>query len=118
MRTKVIIIVIIVFSTIISHRRQKQWKDNICLSLTVFLRKRYRLNDSAVFNSTSPVKIYRHLANIQFSGAAWIEVKGFRYFKTIHFIIKERFNKLIYGINTIIKYGTRQSVKFQLISSS
>ena len=30
-----------------------------------------------------------------------------------HFIIQERFNKLIYGINTIIKSSTRQPVKFQ-----
>ena len=27
--------------------------------------------------------------------------------KRRHFIIQERFNKLIYGINTIIKCGTR-----------
>ena len=32
--------------------------------------------------------------------------------------IQERFNKLIYGINTIIKCGTWQPVKFQLVSRS
>ena len=32
-------------------------------------------------------------------------------------IIVERFNKLIYGINTIIKCGTWQPVKFQFVSS-
>ena len=31
------------------------------------------------------------------------------------FIIQERFNKLIYGINTIIKCDTWQPVKFQLV---
>ena len=32
--------------------------------------------------------------------------------------MQERFNKLICGINTIIKYGTGQPVKFQLVSRS
>ena len=32
--------------------------------------------------------------------------------------MQERFNKLIYGINTIIKSGAWQPVKFQLISRS
>ena len=35
-----------------------------------------------------------------------------------HFFFQERFNKLIYGINTIIKCGTWQPVKFQLDSRS
>ena len=35
-----------------------------------------------------------------------------------HFIIQERFNKLIYCINTIIKCGTWQPVKFQLVTRS
>ena len=32
--------------------------------------------------------------------------KGSIFLKKRHFIIQERFNKLIYGINTIIKFGT------------
>ena len=36
--------------------------------------------------------------------------------KNRHFIIQERFNKLIYGINAIIKCGTWQPVKFHLVS--
>ena len=39
-------------------------------------------------------------------------------FKNRHFINQDRINKLIYGINTIIKCGTWQSVKFQLASRS
>ena len=35
-----------------------------------------------------------------------------------HFILQERFNKFIYDINTTIKCGTRQPVKFQLVSHS
>ena len=38
--------------------------------------------------------------------------KGFIFLKNRHFSIKERFNKLIYGINTIIICGTCQPVKF------
>ena len=30
--------------------------------------------------------------------------------------MQERFNKLIYGINTIMKYGIWQPVKFQLVN--
>ena len=33
-------------------------------------------------------------------------VKGSIFIKNRHFIIQERFNKLLYGINTIIKCGT------------
>ena len=44
--------------------------------------------------------------------------KGSIFLKNRHFIIQERFNKLIYGINTIIKCGTWQPVKFQLVSGS
>ena len=35
-----------------------------------------------------------------------VDVKGCIFFKNRHFIIKERFNKMIYGINTTIKCGT------------
>ena len=35
-----------------------------------------------------------------------------------HFITQERFNKLIYGIYTTIKCGTRQAVKLHLVSRS
>ena len=38
--------------------------------------------------------------------------------KNRHFIIQERFNKLIYGVNTVIKCGTWQPVKFQVVSRS
>ena len=41
--------------------------------------------------------------------------KGSIFLKNRHFIIQERFNKLKYGINTIIKCGTWQPVKFQSI---
>ena len=46
---------------------------------------------------------------------AW-RLKGSTFLKNRHFINQERFNKLIYGINTIIKCGTWQPVKFQLVS--
>ena len=36
--------------------------------------------------------------------------------KSSHSIIQERFDKLIYSINTIIKCGIWQPVKFQLVS--
>ena len=45
-------------------------------------------------------------------------VKGSIFLKNRHFIIQEKFNKLIYGINTIIKCGTWQPVNFQLASCS
>ena len=38
------------------------------------------------------------------------------FLKTEFFFIQERFNKLIYSINTIIKCGIGQPVKFQLAS--
>ena len=38
------------------------------------------------------------------------------YFSKIDIFIQERFNKLIYSINTITKYGIWQPVKFQLVS--
>ena len=38
------------------------------------------------------------------------------YSSKIDIFIQERFNKLIYGINTIIKYGIWQPVKFQFVS--
>ena len=44
--------------------------------------------------------------------------KGSIFLKNRHFIIQERFNKLIYGINTIIKCGTWQLVKFQVVYRS
>ena len=40
------------------------------------------------------------------------------FLKNRHFIIQKRFNKLIYGINTIIKCGTWQPIKFQLVFHS
>ena len=42
----------------------------------------------------------------------------FFFIKKIDIFIQERFNKLIYGINTIIKCGISQPVKFQLVSRS
>ena len=45
-------------------------------------------------------------------------LKGFISLKKLHFIVQERFNKLVHGINTIIKCGTRLPVKFQLVSRS
>ena len=35
-----------------------------------------------------------------------ILIKGSIFLKNRHFIIQKRFNKLIYDINTITKYGT------------
>ena len=43
-------------------------------------------------------------------------VKGSIFYKKRHFLLQERFSKLIYGINTIIKCGTWQPVKFLLVS--
>ena len=40
------------------------------------------------------------------------------FLKNRHFIIQEKTNKLIYGINTLIKCGTWQRVKIQLVSRS
>ena len=45
-------------------------------------------------------------------------IKGSIFLKNSHFIIKKRFNKLINRINTIIKCGPWQPVKFQLVSRS
>ena len=45
-------------------------------------------------------------------------LKGSILLKHRHFIIQERFNKLIYGINTNIEWSTWQPVKFQLVSCS
>ena len=44
--------------------------------------------------------------------------KGTIFLKSSYFIIQERFYKLIYGNNTIIKCGTWQLVKFQLVCGS
>ena len=46
--------------------------------------------------------------------AVFIQINS--YLKTL--FIQEMFNKLTYGINTIIKCGTWQPVKFQLVSLS
>ena len=43
----------------------------------------------------------------------FIKIKGSISLKNRHFIVQERFNKLIHGINTIIKCDTWQPVKFQ-----
>ena len=45
-------------------------------------------------------------------------IKGSISLKNRHFVVQERFNKLIHGINTIKKCGTWQPVKFQLVSRS
>ena len=45
-------------------------------------------------------------------------LKGFIFLKNRHFTIQEMFIKLIYGTNRIIKCGTWQPVKFQLVSRS
>ena len=50
--------------------------------------------------------------------AAFKLLKDSIFLKNRHFIIQERFNKLIYGIDTITKCGTWQPVKFQLVSHS
>ena len=39
-------------------------------------------------------------------------IGSIRFLNNRHFIIHERFNKLIYGIDTIMKCGSRQPVKF------
>ena len=51
-------------------------------------------------------------------GRYGLTIKGSIFLKNRHFIIQERFNKLIYGIHTIIKGGTWQLVKFQLVFCS
>ena len=43
---------------------------------------------------------------------------GSAFLKKWHFVIKERFNYLIYGVNTIIKCGAWHSVKFRLVTHS
>ena len=48
----------------------------------------------------------------------FIHIKGSIFLQNRHFIIQGRFNKLIYGIDTIIQCGTWHPVKFQLISRS
>ena len=53
-----------------------------------------------------------------FIGQVWLEVKGSIFLKNRHFMIQERFNKLIFGINTIIKCGTLQPEKFQVVCCS
>ena len=43
-----------------------------------------------------------------------IHIEGSIFLKNRHFVSQERFNKLIYGINTIIKCSLWQPVKLQL----
>ena len=45
-------------------------------------------------------------------------VKGSIFLKNRHFIIQESFNQMTYGISIIIKCGTWQPVKIQLVSRS
>ena len=45
-----------------------------------------------------------------------LTIKGTVFIKNRHFFIQEKFNKLMYGINTVIKCGIWQPVKFQLVS--
>ena len=44
------------------------------------------------------------------------QLKGYIFLKNRHFIILERFNKLIYRIYTIIKCATWDSLKFKFVS--
>ena len=44
-----------------------------------------------------------------------VKIKGSIFLINKHFIIQEKFNKLIYGINATLKCGTWQPVKFQLV---
>ena len=46
------------------------------------------------------------------------EVKDSIFLKNRHFVIRSGLIKLIYGIDTIIKFGIWQPVKFQLVSRS
>ena len=62
--------------------------------------------------------IERNMSPKYFSIFQLESIKGSIFLKNRHFIIQERFNKLIYCINTIIKWGTWQPVKFQLVSCS
>ena len=57
--------------------------------------------------------LWRNMKNI-----GTFQLKGSIFPKNWHFIIQEKFNKLIYGIYTIIKRDTWQPVKFQLVSHS
>ena len=47
-----------------------------------------------------------------------LKFEGSIFLKNGQFSIQERFNKLIYGINAIIRCGTWQPVKFQLVARS
>ena len=47
-----------------------------------------------------------------------MNLKGSISLKNRHFIVQEKLNKLIHGINTIIKCGTWQPLKFQCVSRS
>ena len=55
---------------------------------------------------------------LQYMGSKFFSFKGsiFLKKKTFFFFIQGRFNKLIYGINMIIKCGILQPVKFPLVS--
>ena len=71
------------------------------------------VNDSSVFES---LRFYCKFVHTKSN--SWVlnwSLKGSIFLKNRHFI-QERFNKLIYGINTIIKCGIWQPVKFHLVS--
>ena len=75
--------------------------------------------------SVSIFIVLRKLKMLNFAGKIWQFNTALRtdylkalYSTKIDIFVQERFNKLIYGMNTIIKYGTWQPVKFQLVSHS
>ena len=56
--------------------------------------------------------IFTHLIILQSEKKSWIKKAYFTYSSKKDILIQDRFNKLIYGINTIVKYGIWHPVNF------
>ena len=67
-----------------------------------------RVHDVDLFVSVPKLYylLYQVMLSFRYKNIISSMVKGSIFLKNIHFIIQERFHKLIYGINTIIKCGT------------
>ena len=61
---------------------------------------------------TSAINIVTNMNGLLLTYHNTILLKGPIFLKTKYFVIKERFNKLIYGINTIINVASDSLLKF------
>ena len=98
----------------------------LCLLVTNFTRWHFEIS-FVVFFLQKTVHVFDILSNLSpsyqtlLSDICWLlnlPVEWWKapYSSKIDIFIQERFNKLLYAINTIIKCGIWQPVKFQLVS--